>query len=103
MQKLQVIADRLLVLPEKAETHRKSGIILPSSAAKDLPENKNSRGVVIDRGGGTPNNPMDEFKQNGKEIVLFPSGAGIAVEVENHIGDKVEYRILKFDEIIGIL
>jgi len=48
-------------------------------------------------------NPMDEFKQNGKEMVLFPSGAGIAVEVENHIGDKVEYRILKFDEIIGIL
>lgn len=102
-QKLIPVADRLLILPEKQETKRKSGIILPSSAAKDLPENKNSRGVVVERGGGIPNNPMDEFKTNGKEVVVFPSGAGVPIEIQNHLGDKIEYRILKYDEILYTL
>jgi len=103
MKRIIPIADRLKVRPEKTEMITKSGIILPDSALKEMKENKHSVGVVISRGRGTPFAPLSEFKENGREVVMFPSGAGIVVEEENDNGEKIEYRLLKYDEIIALL
>jgi co-chaperonin GroES (HSP10) len=100
MQKLQPINNWLKILPDKQETKVWHGLILPDSVAKSLPENQQAKGIVIERGGGTPNNPMDEFKQNAKEVVRYPSGAGIPIYEENPRGEKVLYVLLKYEDIL---
>ena len=77
MQKLTPLADWVLINPEEEP---KGGIILDVKTSAKL--NPLMRGVVVQAGKGTKENPMSEFKYGQKEQVRFPKGAGIEVKLD---------------------
>lgn len=89
--KIKPLGDRVLVKPLTTEEVTKSGIVLPDTAEKERKE----QGEVIAVGQG------EKIKKLGLAIgdkVLFGKYAGDEVEI-----DKVEYKFLKDEDILGIV
>lgn len=72
--KIKPLADRVLILPIKAEEVTVSGIIIPDSAKE-----KPLRGTVIAAGNGTKDEEM-VLKEN--DTVLYGKYAGQEIEVD---------------------
>lgn len=93
--KLKPLADRLVVKPLAAETVSKSGIVIPDTAKE-----KSQEGEVVAVGPGRVDKDgarvVMEVKTGDK--VLFGKYAGDEFKL-----DGVEYKIIREDEIIGIL
>jgi len=91
---LQPLGDKVLILPVTAEEKTKSGIYIPDTA-KEAP----AEGEVIALGTG---------KLAGGKVHTFSVKKGDKVLYGKYAGDEVkfegkEYKIMKEDEILGIL
>lgn len=94
-QKVQPLADRVLILPLEAEEKTTGGIVIPDTAKE-----KQQKGKVIAVGKGRINEegkivPL-EVKVNDQ--VLFGRYAGTEVKV-----GASEYLIIKEDDILAII
>jgi chaperonin GroES len=87
--------DRVLIMPQEAETTTKGGIVLPDTA-KEKPQ----RGTVVATGPG-------KLLEDGKRValnvkagdkVLYGKYSGTEIKI-----DGVEHKIMKESEIFGIL
>lgn len=94
-QKLQPLADRVLVRPLAAEEVRASGIVIPDSAKK-----KSKEGEVLAVGPG-------KFDESGKrvpmeikvgDVVLFPDWGGNDYELNDE-----ELKIFSESDILAIV
>lgn len=89
--KIKPLGDRILVKPLQNEEITKSGIVLPESAEKEQKE----QGEVVAVGAG------DKIKKLGLkpgQTVVFGKYGGDEIEI-----DKVEYKFLKDEDILGIV
>ena len=93
--KLQPLSDRLVVKPLEAETVSKSGIVIPDTA-KEKPQ----EGEVIAVGAGRVDKDGARVAMEVKkgDRVMFGKYAGDEFKV-----DGVEYKIIREDEVLGIL
>jgi len=92
---LQPLSDRLVVKPLDAETVSKSGIVIPDTA-KEKPQ----EGEVIAVGPGRVDKDGQRIEMEVKkgDKVLFGKYAGDEFKL-----DGVEYKIIREDEVLGIL
>lgn len=92
---LKPLGDRVLVEPLAAEEVTKSGIVLPDSAKE-----KPAEGKIIALGTGRSDKEGKKiaFEVKVGDKVLFGKYAGDEIKIEG-----VEYKILKEEEILGIL
>jgi len=93
--KIQPLADRLVVRPYSGESLSKSGIVIPDTA-KEKPQ----EGEVVAVGPG-------RLDKDGKRVKMEVS-VGDRVVFSRYGGDEfkiedVEYKILKEDDVLGII
>ena len=93
--KLKPLEDRIVVKPQEAEAVTAGGIVLPE-AAKEKP----LMGKVVAVGDGKL---LDSGKRGTMsvkkgDVVLYGKYGGSEVEIEG-----VEYKILREDEVLGII
>lgn len=89
--KIKPLGNRVLVRPLTAEQTTKSGIVLPDSAEKEQKE----QGEVVAIGSGAA---LKKLHLKLGDTVMFGKYAGDEVEM-----DKVEYKFLKDEDILGIV
>ena len=85
--KCNVLADRILVLPDKPETETKSGLYIPKNAVE-----KPNRGVVVSVGSGTD---IEEMHIKKGYVVLYGKNSGSEI-----ILDGETYLIMKQSDIL---
>ena len=88
--KIKPLADRVLILPTKAEEVTMAGIIIPDSAKE-----KPLRGTVVAAGNGTKDEEMI-LKEN--DTVLYGKYAGQEIEIE---GEK--YLIMRQADVLAVV
>lgn len=88
--KIKPLADRVLILPTKAEEVTMSGIIIPDSAKE-----KPLRGTVVAAGNGTKDEEMI-LKEN--DTVLYGKYAGQEIEID---GEK--YLIMRQADVLAVV
>ena len=88
--KIQPIADRVLVQADPAEEKSKGGIIIPDTA-KETPQ----KGTVLAVGKGSKKNPMTV---KVGDVVLYGKYSGTEITVE---GEEVLF--MKESDIFGII
>jgi len=87
---IKPLADRVLILPTKAEEVTVAGIIIPDSAKE-----KPLRGTVVAAGKGTKDEEMI-LKEN--DTVLYGKYAGQEIEIE---GEK--YLIMRQSDVLAVI
>lgn len=94
-QKIQPLADRVLVEPLDAEEKTAGGIVIPDSAKE-----KQQRGKVIAIGKGrvAEDGKVTPLEVKVNDQVLFGRYAGTEVKVSGS-----DYLIIKEDDILGII
>ncbi len=94
-QKIQPLADRVLVEPLDAEEKSAGGIVIPDSAKE-----KQQRGKVIAIGKGrvAEDGKVTPLEVKVNDQVLFGRYAGTEVKVSG-----ADYLIIKEDDILGII
>jgi len=91
---IKPLGDRVLVRPLEAEQKTRGGIIIPDNA-KEAP----AKGEVIVLGNGKiKHGKVHDFSVSKGDKVLYSKYAGDEIEI-----DGTEYKIMKEDEILGIL
>lgn len=88
--KIQPIADRVLVQADPAEEKSKGGIIIPDTA-KETPQ----KGTVLAVGKGSKKNPMTV---KVGDVVLYGKYSGTEITIE---GEEVLF--MKESDIFGII
>ena len=93
--KLRPLEDRIVVKPNQAEEKTAGGIVLPE-AAKEKP----LMGTVVAVGDGKmlDSGKRGEMSVKKNDVVLYGKYSGSEVEI-----DGVEYKILREDEVLGIV
>lgn len=89
--KIKPLGDRILVKPALLEEVTKSGIVLPESAEKQQKE----QGEVVAVGSGEK---IKKLRVKPGDTVIFGKYSGEEIEI-----DKVEYKFLKDEDILGIV
>ncbi len=90
----QPLGDRVLIKPLAAEEKTKGGIYIPNSA-KEAP----AQGEVVTLGNGKlKNGKKHEFSVKKHDKVLYSKYAGDEIKI-----DDKEYKIMREEEILGIL
>jgi len=90
---LKPLGDRVLIEPLAAEEVTKSGIIIPDSAKEER-----SEGRVIAIGSGIVKGKKYEFSVKTGDKVLYGKYSGEEVKIDGR-----EYKIIKEEEILGVL
>ncbi|MEI6498403.1 MAG: co-chaperone GroES [bacterium] len=91
---IKPLGDRVLIKPLAAEEKTKSGIYIPNSS-KEAP----AQGEVIALGNGKiKEGKTHTFSVKKGDKVLYSKYAGDEVKI-----DGTEYKIMKEEEILGIL
>lgn len=92
---LKPLGDRVLIEPMSVEEVTKSGIVLPDSAKE-----KPAEGKVVALGSGKTDKDGKKrpFEVKVGDKVLYGKYAGDEIKI-----DSKEYKILKEEEILGIL
>ncbi len=93
--KIKPLADRLVVQPLEAETVSKSGIVIPDTAKEKPQEGKV---VAVGPGRIDKDGQRIEMEVQKGDRVLFGKYAG-----DEFKQDGVEYKIIREDEVLGIL
>jgi co-chaperonin GroES (HSP10) len=70
------LASHVFVSPEEIDKTSRGGIILLDDRAN---QKKLQRGVVLSVGSGTPDIPQ---QVKYKDVILFPKGEGMDIEIE---------------------
>ena len=93
--KLKPLEDRIVVKPQEAEAVTAGGIVLPE-AAKEKP----LMGKVVAVGDGKllDSGKRSQMSIKKGDVVLYGKYGGIEIEM-----DGVEYKILREDEVLGII
>lgn len=89
--KIKPLGDRILVKPLTSAEVTKSGIVLPESAEKEQKE----QGEVIAIGKG---DKIKKLHLKVGQTVVFGKYGGEEIEI-----DKVEYKFLKDEDILGVV
>lgn len=92
---LKPLKDRVLIEPLPAEEVTRSGIVLPDSAKEKPAEGKV---VALGTGKTDKDGKKISFEVKAGDKVLYSKYAGDEIKIEG-----VEYKILKEEEILGIL
>jgi chaperonin GroES len=94
-QKIQPLADRVLIEPLDAEEKSAGGIVIPDSAKE-----KQQRGKVISIGKGrvAEDGKVTPLEVKVNDQVLFGRYAGTEVKIAG-----TDYLIIKEDDILGII
>ncbi len=91
---LKPLGDRVLIKPVAAEEVTKSGIVIPDTA-KEAP----AEGEVIALGNGKlKEGKSHQFSVKVGDKVLYSKYAGDELKIEGE-----EYKVMREDEILGIL
>lgn len=91
---LKPLGERVLIKPLPAEEITKSGIVIPDTA-KEAP----AEGEVVALGNGKiKEGKMHQFSVKIGDKVLYSKYSGDELKIEGE-----EYKIMKEDEILGIL
>lgn len=91
---IKPLGDRILIKPLEAEEVTKSGIVIPSTA-KEAP----AQGEVVALGNGKlKDGKKHEFSLKVGDKVLYSKYAGDEIKL-----DDTEYKIMKEEEVLGIL
>ena len=92
---LKPLGDRVLIEPLPAQEVTKSGIVLPESAKE-----KPAEGKIVALGTGKTDKEGKKiaFEVKIGDKVLYAKYAGDEIKI-----DGVEYKILKEEEILGVL
>lgn len=91
---IKPLADRVLVRPLEAEAKTKSGIFIPDTA-KEAP----AQGKIVALGNGKlKDGKKHEFSVKIGDKVLYSKYSGDEIKLDN-----VEYKVMKEDEVLGIL
>lgn len=91
---IKPLADRVLVKPLEAETKTKSGIFIPDTA-KEAP----AQGKVVALGNGKiKDGKKYEFSVKVGDVILYSKYSGDDIKLDN-----TQYKIMKEEEILGIL
>ena len=91
---LQPLGDRVLIKLGKAEEVTKSGIVIPDTA-KEAP----AEGEIVRLGNGKLKNcKTHDFSVKVGDKVLYSKYAGDEIKIDN-----AEYKVMKEEEILGIL
>jgi chaperonin GroES len=88
---IKPLGDRILVKPLVVEEQTKSGILLPSTGEKE----KKEQGEVVSIGEGEK---VRKLNLRPGDKVLFGKYSGEEIEI-----DKVNYKFLKDEDILGIV
>jgi len=88
--KITPLADRVLVLPNAAETTTASGIIIPDTA-----QEKPQKGIVVALGKGKVDEPMT-VKEG--DVVLYGKYSGTELSI-----DGTDYLMMKESDILAIV
>ena len=88
--KIQPLSDRVLVLPQEAETKTASGIYIPDSA-KEKPQ----QGKIVAVGKGTKDHDMTV---KVGDIVLYGKYSGSELKYEGN-----DYLIMREEDILAII
>jgi chaperonin GroES len=93
--KLKPLEDRIVVKPQEAEAVTAGGIVLPESAKE-----KPLMGKVVSVGNGKllDSGKRGQMSVKKGDVVLYGKYGGSEVEI-----DGVEYKILREDEVLGII
>jgi chaperonin GroES len=93
--KLKPLEDRIVVKPQEAEAVTAGGIVLPESAKE-----KPLMGKVVAVGNGKllDSGKRGQMSVKKGDVVLYGKYGGSEVEI-----DGVEYKILREDEVLGII
>lgn len=91
---LKPLADRVLVKPLEAEEKTKSGIFIPDTAKEAPAQGK----VVVLGNGKLKDGKKHEFSVKVGDKVLYSKYSGDEIKIEG-----TEYKVMKEDEILGIL
>lgn len=89
--KIKPLGDRILVKPLTAEEVTKGGIVLPDTAEKQ----EKAQGEVVSVGSGAK---IKKLHLRPGDVVVYGKYSGDELEV-----DKVEYKFLKEEDILGIV
>lgn len=87
------LGDRVLIRPSKAKEITRSGIVIPVTAQEERAE-----GEVAALGTGLKEGKKYEFSVKVGDKVLFGKYSGEEIKI-----DEVEYKVMKEEEILGIL
>ncbi len=87
---IKPLADRVVVLPQEAETKTASGLFIPDTA-KEKPQ----RGKIVAVGTGKKDEPM-ELKVN--DVVLYGKYAGTEINV-----DGEDYLIMRQSDVLAVI
>ncbi len=87
---IKLLADRILIEPDAAETKTSSGIIIPDSA-KEKPQ----KGTVVAVGPGTAENPVTLKEGNN---VLYGKYSGTELQHEGS-----DFLIMRESDILAIV
>jgi chaperonin GroES len=93
--KLKPLEDRIVVKPQEAEAVTAGGIVLPESAKE-----KPLMGKVVAVGNGKllDSGKRGQMSIKKGDVVLYGKYGGSEIEIEG-----VEYKILREDEVLGII
>ncbi len=89
--KLTPLGDRIIVKPMTDQEVTKAGIVLPDTVEKE----KKEQGEVISVGNGEK---IQKLNLKAGDRVLFGKYAGEDIEV-----DKVEYKVLKDEDVLATI
>ena len=89
----QPLGDRVLVKPTPKEEKTTSGIIIPTSAQEERAE-----GEIIALGTGIKEGKKYEFSVKKGDKVLYGKYSGEEIKI-----DKEEYKVMREEEILGVL
>jgi len=90
---MKPLFDMVLVKPAKKEEKTKGGIIIPSSAQEEKAE-----GEIVELGTGLKEGKEYKFSVKKGDKVIYSKYAGSEVKIEGK-----EYKVMKEEEILGIL
>ena len=91
---IKPLADRVVVKPLAAEEKTKGGIFIPDTA-KEAP----AQGEIIAIGNGKmPDGKQYAFSVKVGDKILYSKYAGDEIKM-----DSIKYKIMKEEEILGIL
>ncbi len=86
--KIDLYADRVLVVPDKAEEKTKSGIIIPETAQVET-----TNGTVVAVGPGMADRPM---KSKVGDHIMYGKFSGTPIKLPN---DDTDYMIMRETDV----
>ena len=93
--RINLLADRVAVLPKEVEEVTKGGILLPKALQEDeVPTER----YIVSISRQISEEAKEYERVNLGDIVLYSKYAGTAITI-----DGVEYKVLRLSDVIGVL